>query len=248
MDEKYLKGSPVAVREGVYYFTQPPSEFSPRGSTSDQSSWSAWRKANFAFYKESLEHYFPTPKGKVLVDIGAGPTQFDALFSMFTYIGVDFLPYKKVSVVTDLTKSLPITDGCADVIILSNVLEHIPYPLELLKECSRILKKGGVCIGTTPFLLQVHQSPYDFNRYTNYQLEHLLADCGFSTRDIQPLGKLIDVYDSMEIKFFVHVPRSPLRKIVRLFRRIDMLLVRALYGRLPASHKFTEGYGFVAVK
>ncbi|WP_269715442.1 class I SAM-dependent methyltransferase [Caulobacter sp. NIBR2454] len=40
--------------------------------------------------------------------------------------------------------------GCADVIILSNVLEHIPHPAEVLKRLRRLLAPGGIVMIRVP--------------------------------------------------------------------------------------------------
>lgn len=41
-------------------------------------------------------------------------------------------------------------DDCFDVVTLWQVLEHVPYPLELLREVHRILRPGGLLVVATP--------------------------------------------------------------------------------------------------
>jgi SAM-dependent methyltransferase len=212
--------------------------------TSEQGSWSYWRRANFNFFKKHLEH---CPSSDTLIDIGAGPLQFRDIFKRFKYVGVDFVTYQDVSVVADLTKPLPIENNSAEIVVLSNTLEHIPEPLPLLKECERIVKTGGLVVGTVPFLVQVHQAPYDFNRYTHYQLSKLLTEAGFINIEVTPLGALIDAYSTAELKFFVHLP-GHIKLPFRLWRRFEMKVLRTLFGQVPANEKFTEGYGFIGRK
>ncbi|MDD5093466.1 MAG: methyltransferase domain-containing protein [Dehalococcoidia bacterium] len=52
----------------------------------------------------------------------------------------------------DLSKQpMPWMDGSFDVVILGEVLEHVPcHPAPLLRECRRVLKPGGQLIVTTP--------------------------------------------------------------------------------------------------
>jgi predicted SAM-dependent methyltransferase len=52
---------------------------------------------------------------------------------------------------------LPIESNYADEILLSHVLEHVEYPYELIMECHRILKKGGVLKVILPTYLNVVQ-------------------------------------------------------------------------------------------
>ena len=49
-------------------------------------------------------------------------------------------------------KSAQYADNCFDVIFLGDIIEHVPSPQELISECKRILKQGGVLIISTPNL------------------------------------------------------------------------------------------------
>jgi SAM-dependent methyltransferase len=213
--------------------------------TSDARNWSQWRRANYDFYKH---HLGGLSADKTLVDVGAGPLQFRDIFKRFKYIGVDFVEYPDVTVVADLTKEIPLANASADIVVLSNTLEHIPDPRVTLRECMRILKPGGTIIGTVPFLVQMHQIPYDFNRYTIYQLQALLADSGFGSIEVVPLGKLIDAYATLGLKMLAHMPNRWLRLPFRIVRYVEIKGLRLFFGHLPATDKFTEGYGFVGIK
>lgn len=207
----------------------------------DRRFWSAWRKANYEYVQNAL---VDLPSESVLYDLGAGSVPFRDILFRFKYIGVDFVPFPDVSIVADLTQ-LPIVDESADVITILNTIEHVSDTELLLKETYRILKRGGIMIGTVPFLMQVHQEPHDYNRYTSHQLKHVLSNAGFVDITILPLGNLIDVYDSAEVKFFSHVPGIQ-GKFVRIVRRLSMRLVRLLLSQLPSNAQYTEGYGFTA--
>lgn len=153
------------------------------------NSWSSWRKKNYHFFEEELSKI---GNDAIVIDLGAGKLQFKDLFSRFETITVDFQKLPGIDMVHDLTTPLPFPENYADAIVLSNTLEHIPEPSFLLGECYRILKGGGVLLGTTPFLQREHQPPYDFYRYTYYGLEYLLTKNSFkeeiisveTTRDV----------------------------------------------------------------
>lgn len=49
----------------------------------------------------------------------------------------------------DLNEKLPFDDGFFDVIISNQVLEHLWYPVQFIKEIKRILKDGGIAIIST---------------------------------------------------------------------------------------------------
>lgn len=206
----------------------------------DPKNWSNWRKANYEYFKSHLELL---SRGNKILDLGAGDIQFADLFFEFDYTAVDFHDYPDIDIQADLTKALPFPDESYDIIILSNTLEHIPNTQSLLDECYRILKPQGLILGTIPFLVSVHQAPYDFNRYTRYQLENFLK--AFKAVSVWPLGSLIDTYDTIERKTFDLMPKWVYP--IRVLRRLEMRIMRKIF-RFPARSSLTQGYGFHGYK
>lgn len=98
------------------------------------------------------------PNDAILCDIGCG---FNAKFlhEIVPYIKkgigidkkVDNLKSDKIELIkTKLEKELPLPSNYVDCITLLAVVEHLDYPNQMLTECYRILKSGGVLILTTP--------------------------------------------------------------------------------------------------
>ncbi len=52
----------------------------------------------------------------------------------------------------DMT-NLPYKDNSFDYILHSDTLEHVPDPIQGLKECLRVLKPGGACLYTVPLIV-----------------------------------------------------------------------------------------------
>lgn len=69
---------------------------------------------------------------------------------------------------------LPIHDETFELVLCTEVLEHLQEPRQALDEMHRVLRKGGRLLLTTRFLFPIHESPQDFYRYTRYGLAHLL--------------------------------------------------------------------------
>jgi ubiquinone/menaquinone biosynthesis C-methylase UbiE len=53
---------------------------------------------------------------------------------------------------------LPFIDNCIDIVVCSEVLEHVEKPSQLIREITRVLKANGKAIITTPFneIIQNH--------------------------------------------------------------------------------------------
>jgi 2-polyprenyl-3-methyl-5-hydroxy-6-metoxy-1,4-benzoquinol methylase len=76
-----------------------------------------------------------------------------------------------------------------DAILCTEVLEHIPYPIETLREFARLLKPGGRLILTAPSNSLRHMDPYFF--YTGFSdrfFERMLKESGFAVRTLAPVG------------------------------------------------------------
>ncbi|TFZ04205.1 class I SAM-dependent methyltransferase [Ramlibacter rhizophilus] len=117
-------------------------------------------------------------------DFGCGtmPYEADILERAEEYVGVDWsntLHGTRCELVADLNSPLPIPSESADAIVSFEVLEHLCEPLNMLREANRILRPGGVILITVPFQWWVHESPWDYFRYTRFGLDYLLRKAGF---------------------------------------------------------------------
>jgi len=245
-------------RGGVYYYTDVPGDIipSPNTAADDPRKWGRWRTSNFEFFKRELAKL---SKQSVLVDVGAGQSHFRRLFEPFETVPIDFYPYPKVAVVCDFGKGLPLKDASADILVLSNVLEHMAQPLVLLQECRRILKPGGVLLGAVPFLIEVHQRPYDFYRYTDVALEKLLQESRFSRVEVEPVVSSWALFKNASERFFgdtirYYRRRGPLgggaafavRTCWLFFRMVFFMSGRHFFDRPGGSKDAALGYHFIA--
>lgn len=223
----------------------------------NSTKWTGWRRKNYEFFQKNLENI---KKSYEVLDIGAGTAPFSALFEPFTTFKVDFEPYRGIDFLTDLNKPFPIADNSFDIIIMSNLLEHIPEPLLLLKECHRILKQEGKLIMTVPFLIKVHQAPYDFLRYTEFMLERLLGLSGFQEIKIEKIGNIFDVYAQVFSSLYMLCYKDSSthklkRKLMELFRRFHNLFIKVFLkiSNCDVRNKedaigYPHGYGCAAVR
>jgi SAM-dependent methyltransferase len=85
-------------------------------------------------------------------------------------------------------RSIPIRTGSADIVFSSQVIEHVPHPDRMIRECARVLRPDGHLIVTGPFYWPLHEEPNDFYRFTKYGFAQLLSDAGFSEWEITEDG------------------------------------------------------------
>ena len=72
--------------------------------------------------------------------------------------------------------------------VIFNVLEHVLIPNLAIKNISKILKKNGKIIGSTPFIFRIHGAPKDYSRFTKDHLIELLKSSNFKDIEIIELG------------------------------------------------------------
>ncbi len=135
------------------------------------------------------------PAGSRVLDIGAGSGPYREFFSHCTYQTQDFAQlsdeqlwgksgYTKIDYVCDLT-AIPLENGTIDVILCTEVLEHIAEPLKAIEEFSRLLKPGGQMILTVPLGSGLHQMPHHYyGGFTPYFFSRFLPELGFSSQTV----------------------------------------------------------------
>ena len=129
--------------------------------------------------------------GMTLLDIGAGDTPYKALFNKIEYFSQDFIQNQRntIDFVYDISKSNDtVPSKFADVVICTQVLEHVSDPGKALSEIFRILKPQGVCYLSTHMSFEEHMLPHDYWRFTENGIKKLATQAGFEVLDFQKHG------------------------------------------------------------
>jgi len=98
-------------------------------------------------------------------------------FGFAKYQSIDYPEY-------DVCKDV-LENAAFDIIIIEQVLEHVLWPYRAVKHLYEMVKKDGVLVVSTPFLLKVHNYPTDCSRWTETGMKHLLAEGGFDLNNIE---------------------------------------------------------------
>lgn len=133
-----------------------------------------------------------TPAGSILLDLGAGQCRYRFFFEHCNYIAVDFAKsdarwdFGKLDIIADINRLDFIGDATVDFCLNTTTLEHLSEPWLFFEEVGRILKPGGRLFLYVPFVMNEHQAPYDFYRYTSYGLRHLCKRSGLEVISLKP--------------------------------------------------------------
>ena len=165
-------------------------------------------------------------QGKVF-DYGCGGSPYRQLFSAGTeYIGADIAPGPQVDRVLLPNGMTTESPGVYDLVLSTQVLEHVSDPQSYLKECFRILKPGGILVLTTHGMFEEHGCPHDYYRWTSRGLETLVTATGFSIRKSSKLTTGIRAIVFLLNRFVEHLgacPGSACRFAFRCLRKLHRL-------------------------
>jgi ubiquinone/menaquinone biosynthesis C-methylase UbiE len=141
----------------------------------------------------------------LVIDLGCGTGRFSELLATHfaaQVIGIEpshkmldharrKLATKRVVYRQAMAEALPLPDGCADLVFMSMVYHHFAEPMAVVRECHRVLRRGGyVCIRNstreTDFpqrrFFPTMQTLIDSNLPSRLEIETL-----FTTSDFAPV-------------------------------------------------------------
>jgi 2-polyprenyl-3-methyl-5-hydroxy-6-metoxy-1,4-benzoquinol methylase len=176
-----------------------------------------------------------TPAGSVLdVGCGAGPGLRYFAARGARAVGVDLVHYPLLEtqrlapaahlVQGDVARDLPFADGSFDLLLLSELIEHITDEQPLLAECYRVLRPGGAVVITTPNLWDIRRAfapltgsvwtgdtdPTHCNMFTPARLGRALSAAGFERVSWRTGIKPMYWISSRRLRIRLALPYPPL--------------------------------------
>jgi SAM-dependent methyltransferase len=124
-----------------------------------------------------------------LLDVGCGKQPYRSYFgNVKSHKACDFDSNRGDVDFTCPAHQIPLPDKSLDSILCTEVLEHVPDPLAVWHEFYRLLRPGGKVLLTAPMYWPAHELPYDFHRFPEHGLRHLVTESGFKLNALVPRG------------------------------------------------------------
>jgi SAM-dependent methyltransferase len=147
-----------------------------------RAALSSWLEAEAARASADLGRY------RVL-DVGCGVKPYLPYFEPFAerYVGVDI--GNPAADLEGSVEALPAEDGSFDLVLCTQVLEHVEHPAQAVRELHRVTAPGGRVLSSTHGVQVYHPSPTDYWRWTHAGLEQMFSACGpWSSVTVTPVG------------------------------------------------------------
>ena len=123
---------------------------------------------NSKIFIENLKSCDADEVKKTILIIGSSTKGLDTndLWSdEFNIVGIDIYPSETTTIIAD-AHYLPFANNIFDGVWIQAVLEHVVNPQNVVSEIERVLKKNGLIYAETPFMQQVHEGAFDFQRFS----------------------------------------------------------------------------------
>jgi SAM-dependent methyltransferase len=225
------------------------------------NSWFFPRYIGIVYIEPVMREVKSLARG-IMLDVGCGTRRYESIFSevVDTYIGLDWPEIEdraRPDVVGDAMR-LPLKAASVDVVLATELMEHLPSPHNFLMEVARVLCEDGVLILSVPFMEPIHEEPRDYYRFTPFSLRLLLEQHGFSIQKIWNkggwwsvvLGSFVNqsLYNwSTSLDKSGHRRYSFLTFIILPICALTQWLGYQL-DRIFHSYRYTLGYTLVAVR
>ena len=186
--------------------------------------------------EEAIPRELAGRSGLKVLDLGCGDKPYYPWLAPYCdeYVGIDRYPGPHVDHVCPAERLDVVADESMDVVLCTQVLEHVLDPAAVVREIRRVLRPAGLCLASTHGVFVYHGQPRDYWRWTHEGLERLFSEAGgFGRLEVLPtdgiasaIAGLIDFYvcSLAERYWFLRWLRLTLHPALGASRRLDRYL------------------------
>lgn len=158
--------------------------------------------------------------GDTVLDYGCADAPYRGLLPRGArYVGADLGGNPRADVELRHDGTLPLDDASVDVVLSTQVLEHVADPALYLAECARVLRPGGSLVLTTHGIMYLHRDPVDYWRWTGDGLDKVVTEAGLEVRErAGVLGLVAAGLMLVQTGIARRLPRILVRPVVVLFQ------------------------------
>jgi SAM-dependent methyltransferase len=207
-----------------------------------------------SIYLRELLRIFPLYLHGRLIDIGCGEKPLLPFTKEFVseHVGLDHVDTLHDSSAVDIVGTayrIPVQDDSFDTALCTAVLEHLEEPESALRECCRVLKRGGFAIYTVPFIWHLHEEPRDFFRFSRYGISYLFEKVGFEVVELKALSGFWVTFGQLFVYNLYRMNLGPLRWL-KIIDIVGSLVQGSAYvlDRLDKTEQWTWMYLVVVRK
>lgn len=131
----------------------------------------------------------PAHARPVALDVGAGGAPYRALLQGAGYAvrTLDIAAGQGVDIV-GTAESTGLADGSVDLVLCTQVLEHVRSPWVAMREFARVLRSDGSVVLSVPHVWFHHPHPHDYWRMTMEGVVALCDEGGFRVQSVTAQG------------------------------------------------------------
>lgn len=175
--------------------------------------------------EENIPAHLEKSKKYKVLDYGCGVKPYKYIFNdcSSSYVGADVGENPHADFRIEPDEKLPFKDEEFDVVLSSQVLEHVENTDLYLGECRRVLKTGGLLILSTHGTWQFHSAPVDVQRWTSYGLKKIIEKYGFKIKDFIPsLGQLA-LTSQLRLTFYHSFVKEVFKPLMILYYPLSVI-------------------------
>jgi colanic acid/amylovoran biosynthesis glycosyltransferase len=180
------------------------------------------RRALYSAIRRVAALHLSACRNLTLVDLGCGDAPYKPVFADWVsrYISVDLPSNPRAEAAFSQEGRVDLPDSFADVVLSTQVLEHVKDPATYLDEAHRLLCDGGLLLISTHGYWMLHPDPTDYWRWTSHGLRVALENSGFrvlTTEGVMGLASAgVQLFQDGMLPRVPHPLRGPLVAVLQV--------------------------------